>query len=196
MKVRNLALLAVLALALIAGCTGVGVAPPTESSLPEGPYKIGSGDNVGVRVWKNPELTVEVPVRPDGKISVPLLDDVQAAGLTADELKAVITEELAEFIAHPDVTVVVLTTMSKRAYVVGAVVRPGPVPLSTRLRVLDAISMAGGLGPFADAGNIQIIRYLENEEVIYRFDYDDYVDGKAPGTNIALEPGDTIVVPE
>ncbi len=137
-----------------------------------------------------------MPVRPDGKISVPLLNDVQAQGLTALELKEVITRDLGEYVSNPDVTVVVNAIGSKYAFVIGEVMRSGPVPLGKDVRVLDAISNAGGFGPFADKKRIRVIRRQGGGEVEYRFNYDAYVAGKAPGTNLLLVPNDTIVVPD
>jgi polysaccharide export outer membrane protein len=159
-------------------------------------YVIGAGDMLSVRVWKNPELSVDVSVRPDGKISVPLLDDVQAEGLTALELKEVITRDLTEYVGNPDVTVVVQAIGSKYVFVIGEVVRSGPVALGKDVRVLDAITNAGGFGPFADKKHIKVIRRNEGGEVEYRFDYDAYVAGKAPGSNLLLVPNDTVVVPD
>jgi polysaccharide export outer membrane protein len=129
-------------------------------------------------------------------ISVPLLDDVQAAGLTAEQLKEVIAEKLAEFISNPDVTVVVSSMQSKRIYVLGGIARPGPVLLATDTRVTDALSQAGGFTTFASRDAIRIIRRTEDGEVEYGFDYDAYIKGKAPGTNMILRPGDTVVVPD
>ena len=184
-----------LCLGFAAACSTPAPPPAEFQSRPvEGTYVIGSADQIRVSVWKNPELSVDVPVRPDGKISVPLLDDVQAAGLTAKELKEVITTELTEYVANPDVTVIVLQTGSKRVSVVGEVVRPGPVGMASELRVLDALSVAGGFAPFADRGDIRVFRIVDGVEREYRFDYDAFIAGRAPGTNIILHPGDTIVV--
>lgn len=186
------------ALALGAACTSQRTLVPAESEVPpaETEYVIGAGDQVVVRVWKNPELSVEVPVRPDGSISVPLLDDVPAAGMTARQLKDVIARELEEYIAHPDVTVIVQEMNSKRAYVLGEVNRSGPISLQTPMRITDAISMAGGFGPFADKGDVKLIRRTAGGEQEFDFDYDAYVGGRAPGTNLLLRPGDTVVVPD
>jgi len=193
----TLALAVAIAALWAAACSSPPPPPPEASQKPATSYVIGAGDQLGVRVWKNPELSVDVPVRPDGMITVPLLSDVHAEGMTPEELSQLVTKELSEFIANPDVTIVVLQTGSKRAYVIGAVVRPGPVPLATNLRVVDAIAMAGGFGPFANRKHVRIIRHdMDSNEVTYGFDYDRYVAGKAPGTNIPLLPGDTIVVPD
>jgi polysaccharide biosynthesis/export protein len=160
-------------------------------------YVIGASDELGISVWKNPELTLKVPVRPDGKISVPLLDDVQAAGLTPQELKEVLTEKLSEYVTAPDVTVVVEQVNSKRIYVVGEVLRPSAVPLTQDLRALDAIAMVGGFNTFADRSGIKILRPSPDGSVTeYRFDYKAFLKGKQPEANLLLRPGDTIVVPD
>jgi len=182
------------ALALVLGCASSLPMPPEEAPG-DTTYRITAGDTIGVRVWKNPELSVDVPVRPDGMISVPLLDDLKAEGLTPQELKQVVGRELSEYISHPDVTIVVLQS-GKRVFVIGEVVRSGPIPLVTNLRVLDAISAAGGFGPFANTRKVRIIRKTEDGEITYGFNYNAYVAGDAPGTNILLHPGDTIVVPD
>jgi polysaccharide export outer membrane protein len=185
-----------LAAAAALACATPGLPPPEERNSVASPYVIGAADMIQVRVWKSPELSVEVPVRPDGMISVPLLDDVQAAGLTAEQLKEVIAEKLAEFISNPDVTVVVSSMQSKRIYVLGGVARPGPVLLATDTRVTDALAQAGGFTTFASRDAIRIIRRTEDGEVEYGFDYDAYIKGRAPGTNMILRPGDTLVVPD
>jgi polysaccharide export outer membrane protein len=171
--------------------------PPEEGAVAEGEYVIGVADVLRIDVWKSPDLTVSVPVRPDGKISMPLVDNVQADGLTTAELKELLTRELAEYVANPDVTVTVLQINSKRVNVIGEVARPGPVSLQSRLRVLDAISQSGGFNPFADKKRVKLIRNgADGALAEYRFDYDAYVAGRAPGTNLLLQPGDTIVVPD
>jgi polysaccharide export outer membrane protein len=178
-----------------AACSTPTAPPPEFQSAPvEGTYVIGAADVIRISVWKNVELNIDAPVRPDGKISVPLIDDVQAAGLTTLELKEVVTAELNEYISNPDVTVIVLNTGSKRVSVVGEVLRPGPVAMASQMRVLDAISVASGFGPFADRSDIRVIRFVDGVEHEYVFDYDAYIEGAAPGTNIILHPGDTIVV--
>lgn len=170
---------------------------PGPKSISEEPYRIGPSDILAITVWKNPELSVNgVPVRPDGKISAPLVDDVQAAGLTTTELKKVLTERLSEYITAPDVTVVVTQVNSKRVYVVGEVVRPTTVQLTQDLRVLDAIAIAGGFNAFADKNDIRILRSAGNGIVEYRFSLGAYLAGKAPESNLFLRPGDTIVVPD
>jgi polysaccharide biosynthesis/export protein len=195
---RGALLLVACALVLaLAGCSTTRIQLPPQEAPVAGPYLIGEGDVLAVRVWKNQELSVEVPVRPDGMISVPLVNDVKAAGLTTDQLKTEIATKLNEFITAPDVTVVVLRTDSKRVWVLGEVARPGPVPLASQLYVMDALSAAGGFTPFADDNDVRIIRRgADGKELEFEFDYSAYVRGRAAGTNIALQPGDTIVVPK
>jgi polysaccharide export outer membrane protein len=160
-------------------------------------YVVGVQDVLQISVWKNEELSVVVPVRSDGKISVPLVDDVQAEGLQAMEIKEVLTRELSEFITAPDVTVVVLEMNSRHVTVIGAVPRSGQIPLVKDLRVLEAIATMGGFALFANTGDVRIVRRQpDGSEVEFRFDYAAYIKGRAPGTNIVLRSGDTIIVPE
>jgi polysaccharide export outer membrane protein len=188
----------------MAGCTlpygshPVAPPPPESAGIERETYVIGPGDILRVSVWKNPELSVEaVPVRPDGKISVPLLSDVQAAGLTPEELKELLTRSLAEYVQNPDVTVVVTQILSKRVHVLGQVARPGAVVINQDMRVIDAIAIVGGFGPFADKDDIKVLRRSEGGGTVeYRFDYDAFMRGRGVEGNILLMPGDTIVVPE
>jgi polysaccharide export outer membrane protein len=187
----------VVGLALLGACAGPAPPPPPEPDILErDTFVIGHEDMLRISVWKNPELSVDVPVRPDGMISVPLLNDIQAAGLTPEELKELITGQLVEYVNNPDVTVVVTQVNSKRIYVIGAVGRSGAQPLNQDMRVLDAISVAGGFIQFAQKGDIKILRRSGGEIVEYGFDYGAYLKGNAPGSNMLLRPGDTIVVPD
>ena len=185
--------------ALVAGIIACATPPPPGPPDPERgseqPYVIGPGDELRVATWKMPELTETLVVRPDGKISFPLLDDVQAAGLTPLEFKEVLTESLREFVANPDVTVLVTDVQSKRAFVTGDGTTSVVVPLHRDTRVLQAIVTAGGFKDFADKRNVKILRRTPEGLVEYRFDYPAYIGGRAPGSNILLHDGDTIVVP-
>jgi len=193
--VRTLIACAVWSAAL--GCQSPQPPPPEFEATPkEGVYIIGTADRLRIDVWQNDKLQLpEVPVRPDGKITVPLLDDVQAAGLTTDELKAVLTEKLSVFIQSPTVTVVVLQPLSKRAYVLGEVRSAGPISLGSEMSVLDAITAAGGFTPFAKKSSVRVLRRVDGKELDYTFNYDAFVAGRAPGTNVLLHPGDTVLVP-
>jgi polysaccharide export outer membrane protein len=190
----------ILGLALCAGwlgCAGRNLSPPPADPKPmeRTDYVIGVTDVLHILVWKNEELSVRVPVRPDGKISVPLLDDVQAEGLTPVELKQVITRELSEFVAAPEVAVMVSEMNSQFVSVVGEVGQNAQIPLTKDLRVLEAIAAVGGFNTFADKGDIRIVRRRpDGSEAEFAFDYDAYIKGRAPGTNIVLQNGDTIIV--
>lgn len=195
-KITIVAALAGLLLAL-GGCARPGAEHPPEPQpgLRE-PYVIGIPDLLRITVWKNPDLSVDVPVRNDGKISVPLLDDVQAEGLTPAELKEVISERLAEYITAPDVTVIVLQPNSRVVTVMGAVARAGIVSLNKETRVMDAIAAMGGFSTWAKRSDVRVLRPTDDGVVSYRFNYGAYVAGKEPDSNIVLQPGDTVVVPD
>jgi polysaccharide export outer membrane protein len=185
--------------ALLAGTACVEPPPlpePPPSVGEREPYVIGVTDQLMITVWKNPELTSQVVVRSDGMISVPLLDDVQAEGLTAQELKEVLTEALSEYIANPDVTVIVQGMNSNTVSIMGAVARNGEIPLQRETRVLQAIARAGGFSVWAKKDDVKILRPTPQGLVEYRFDYGAYLAGKAPESNIVLRAGDTIVVPD
>jgi polysaccharide export outer membrane protein len=188
---------ALLVVLLLAGCGARAPSPPPPDPTPmdRETYVIGVTDKLYISVWNNPELAVTVPVRSDGKISFPLVDDVQAEGLQVMELKEILTRELEEYITAPDVTVVVLEMNSRFVSIIGEVIQNARIPLTRDLRVLEAIALAGGFKLFADKGDVRIVRRTAGgEEVEFRFDYDAYIKGKAPGTNIVLMPGDTIIV--
>jgi polysaccharide export outer membrane protein len=158
-------------------------------------YKIGAQDVLRIDVWKEPEISRSVPVRPDGKVSLPLLNDVQAAGLTSMELASVITEGLKKFINNPQVTVSVSEINSRRVYVTGEVTRPGAFPLLPNMTVLQALTNAGGFTQFARIKSIYVLRTESGKQVKHPFNYKDVVNGKRAEDNILLQPGDTIVVP-
>ena len=156
-------------------------------------YKIGPQDVLRVDVWKETEISRSVPVRPDGKISLPLLNDVQAAGLTAMELASVITKGLKKFINNPQVTVTVTEINSRRVYVTGEVTRPGAYPLLPSMTALQALTSAGGFTQFSNPKKIYVLRNESGKQVKHPFNYKLVLDGKQD--DIPLQPGDTIVVP-
>ena len=183
--------------AVACGRRALSPPPPDPMPMDRDVYVIGVTDVLMISVWKNPELTTSVPVRPDGRISFPLVDDIQAEGLQVMELKEILTRELSEYITAPDVTVTVTQMNSQFITVIGAVGSNIRIPLSRELRVLEAIATAGGFTTFADKDDIRIVRRSAGgAEIEYRFDYDAYIKGRAPGTNIVLMNGDTIIVPE
>ncbi len=159
-------------------------------------YKIGPQDVLRIDVWKETEISRTVPVRPDGKISIPLLNDVQAAGLTAMRLADVISEGLKKFINNPQVTVSVSEINSRRVYVTGEVTRPGTMPLLPNMTVLQALSTSGGFTQFAKIKNIYVLRTTsEGKQKKLPFNYKEVLNGQKPEQNYVLKPGDVIVVP-
>jgi polysaccharide biosynthesis/export protein len=158
-------------------------------------FIIGPQDVLDITVWKEPELTRAVPVRPDGKISMPLLNDVQAAGLTPLQLTVQITANLKKFIADPQVTVVVTQINSQRIYILGEVTHPGTFPLLPGMTVLEALSSGGAFTMFANVKKIYVLRKVDGKQEKYPFNYKDVIHGKATEQNIMLKAGDTIVVP-
>lgn len=158
-------------------------------------YVIGPEDVLNINVWKEAELSGAVPVRPDGKISLPLLNDVQAAGSTPMALTTQLTEKLKKFLEDPRVTVTVSAINSQRVYLVGQVARPGAFPLTPQMTVLQALSSAGGLAEFANGSKVYILRNENGSQVKLPFDYKAVLNGQKGDQNILLKSGDTIVVP-
>lgn len=152
-------------------------------------FRLSREDVVEVSVWKEPDLSRTVPIRPDGKITLPLLGDVKAEGLTPRELEATVQKQLASLVRDPHVTVIVHDVNGQRVYVTGMVGHPGAFPLRNSMGVLQALALAGGLAEFADRGNISILR---SDGRRLEVAYDDLVTGKS---KVTLGPGDTVVVP-
>src|SRR5215469_805503 len=166
---------------------------PAAAANADASYRIGPQDVLRIDVWKETEISRSVPVRPDGKISLPLLNDVQAAGLTAMELANVISEGLKKFITSPQVTVTVTEINSRRVYVTGEVTRPGAFALLPAMTALQGVTSAGGFTQFANPKKIYVLRNENGKQVKHPFNYKAVLDGKAE--DIPLQPGDTIVVP-
>ncbi len=158
-------------------------------------YVIGPEDMLDINVWKEPDVSRVVPVRPDGKISLPLINDVQAGGLSPQQLAALVTEKLRKYFNEPQVTVIVTAINSQRVFVVGEVLRAGAFPLIPGMTVLQALSSAGGFTTFADVKKIHVMRLVDGKHVELPFNYRDVLKGDNPEQNIKLEPGDTVVVP-
>jgi polysaccharide export outer membrane protein len=177
------------------GAAAASQQPKALAATEDSTYVIGAEDVLDVNVWKEPDVSRSVPVRPDGKISLPLLNDVQAAGLTPMQLQAAITDGLKKFITGPQVTVVVMQINSRRIYVVGEVGRQGAIPMTPNMTVLQALSTAGGFSQFAKLNAIYVLRTENGRQVTYPFNYKEVIRGGRPAQNIVLKPGDTIVVP-
>jgi polysaccharide export outer membrane protein len=172
--------------AIPADATGAPVDPKT--------FILGVEDVIQVRVWREDQMSGNYVIRPDGRFSMPLIGDVQAAGLTPDRLKAQLTQALSEQFLKPDVTVLVLAVNSRKFYIQGGVLRSGAFPLVSETSVFDALSLAGGFRDFANTKDILVIH--KNGKPTDHFNYREYLKGKKRDKNILLENGDTIVVKE
>jgi polysaccharide export outer membrane protein len=172
-------------------------APPTASTGLAVPtdYTIGPDDVLGIVFWRDADMTGDVVVRPDGMITLPLLNDIKAAGLRPDELRLKIVEAAAKLIEDPNVSVVIRQINSRNVFITGQVARPGPYPVSGEMRVLQLIAVAGGLLEFADQKNITITRVENGKTEYFKFNYKDVARGKNTDQNRVLKPGDTVVVP-
>ena len=158
-------------------------------------YVIGPQDVLDVNVWKEPEMTRVVPVRPDGKITLPLINDVQAAGSTPQQLASAVTDKLRKFMTEPQVTVIVTQINSQRVFVIGEVLRPGAFSLVPGTTVLQALANAGGFTTFANVKKIHVMRLVNGKQIELPFNYREVLKGDNSEQNIKLEPGDTVVVP-
>lgn len=174
-----------------APCT-TGCAPAP--SMAGADYIIGSEDTLHISVWKEPDLTATLPVRPDGKISLPLLNDVQASGLTPMQLAADLTTRLKKYVTEPQVTVVVTQMNSQKVFLLGEVLHTGAVPLLPNMTVLQVLSTAG-FSQFANTKGIYILRTENGKQAKLPFNYKAVVKGEHMEQNILLKPGDTVVVP-
>ena len=178
---------------------GQPTAQPGQSVVSEVPmapdYVIGSGDILAIVFWRQPDMSAEVVVRPDGRISIPLLNEVDVKGLTPEQLRVKLTTEAQKFVQDPNVTVVVKQIHSRVVYITGQVARPGPYALTTSMTVLQLLSTAGGLLEYADEKNITIMRDINGKTVNYTFNYKDILNRKNLKQNIELKPNDTIIVP-
>jgi polysaccharide biosynthesis/export protein len=176
--------------------TGSNGTQTTTGGIQVGPeYVIGPADSLEINVWKENDLDAKVPVRPDGKISLPLLGDVTASGFTPTQLAADLSMRLKKFVDDPRVTVVVTAVNSRRIYIVGEVVHTGAYPLLGNMTVLQALSGAGGFSPFASLKSIYVLRNQDGAQVKLPFNYKKVIKGENMQQNVQLRPGDTIVVP-
>jgi polysaccharide biosynthesis/export protein len=176
-----------------ASATGAPVVPGAVEPPPG--YVIGPEDLLTVVFWREKDLSTDVAVRPDGMITVPLLNDVQASGLTPDALRERIQAAATKFVTDPSVTVVVKAINSRKVFITGNISKPGQYPLAGPTSVMQLIAMAGGLQEFADADRILIMRTESGKQIAKRFNYEDVREGKKLDQNIDLQPGDTVIVP-
>ena len=168
---------------------------------PPNAYAIGVGDVIEISVWKSPELSVSVPVRPDGRVSVPLLGDVQAAGMTPLALKEQLAREFKKYVTAPEVSVVIKEINSRKVFVTGEVKTPGAFDLQPRAKLMQILAMAGGLTPYSK-GKVIVLRDNReskdkggNPETRFEIELKTIISGKRPQDNIILQPGDTLVFP-
>jgi len=185
---------------LLGGCAArTAVAPPepvkAQSEKPGDDYIIGSGDILDISLWKDEAMTKQVTVRTDGKIVFPLIGEIAAAGRSVGELKQEMVGKLKEYVPEPVLTVDVKQMNSMIVYVTGRVTKPGQYLVNTRVTVLQAISIAGGLNAFAKRGKIKVFRQEDGKTVTFPFDYDEVIDGENLQQNIVLKRGDVVVVP-
>lgn len=186
--------------ALLSACSNREQAP-TMVEVPEEPpmYQIGAGDTLTIFVWRNADLTTSVPVRPDGRISVPLIEDLYVEGKTPSQLSREIETKLAEYVQNPLVTVTVggfVGTYPQQVRVVGQATQPMAIPYRANMTVLDAMIQAGGLTEFADGNNTTLVRVQDGAQKEYRIHLDDLLKDGDISANLPLLPGDILIVPE
>jgi polysaccharide export outer membrane protein len=180
------------------GCAGMAVSQPGDAEsipIPDAAYLLGPEDVMKISVWRDEQLTQEVIVRPDGMISFPLVGDVVAAGRTVEDVRLELVKRLNKFVPNPHVAVLVTKILSNRIYVTGRVTKPGEFLVGHYTDVLQALSLAGGLTPFAAENDIKILRREKGEQKVYPFRYGDIRNGRALEQNILLQRGDVVVVP-
>lgn len=170
-------------------------APSAQGIQVDDSYHVGVEDELQISVWREPEISSQVVVRPDGCISLPLLNDVQVVGLTTKELQDVITQKLRGILTEPQVTVIVRQIRSRKVYLIGQVNKPGSYVLNGNKTVLQLLAEAGGVGQFAKTKSMYVVRKSEGREVRLPFNYKRALTGKDSKSDIALFPGDMIVVP-
>lgn len=158
-------------------------------------YLIGPGDHLNISVWKEEGMQQEILVKPDGGISFPLVGEIQASGLTTEQLRQVLVKKLKRYIPNPIVTVSVIQSVSNKVYVIGKVARPGEFIATGYMDVLQALTLAGGVTPYADSDEIKVIRRTKQGTKVFQFDYDEVISGERLDMNIILKAGDTVVVP-
>ena len=194
---RGLVLAAVVT--LVAACSGRELAPTITEEQATPDYLIGAGDNLSVFVWRNPELGISLPVRPDGKISSPLIEDLQAAGKTPTQLARDIEEELKKFIQDPIVTVIVtgfVGPFDQQVRVVGEAAQPAAIPYRDDMTVLDVMIAVGGLTQFAAGNRTVVVRQVDGQSRSFRVRLDDLLKDGDVSANVEMLPGDVVIVPQ
>lgn len=199
---KGIVIILSMAITLLAGCTSstMPAAPEKNIALMEEEYRIGVSDSLSINVWRNAELSVSVPVRPDGRISMPLIGDVEAAGKTSMDLAAGITEQLNKFVRNPQVSVIVTnpssTDFQRRVRITGAVNAPMSVAYRDGMTVLDLVLLAGGVNDFASANSAKLYRVDNGEVKLYPIYMNEILEQGKLRTNYPLAPSDIVTVPE
>ena len=201
---KTAVLLAAIAMLLLGGCGGGGAiratdVPAAAVSSESGEYLIGPGDELEIFVWRQPELSVEVPVRPDGRISIPLVDDIVAVGRSPSQLAAEIEASLSEYIRDPQVNVIVrdfVGTFGKQIRVLGQAAEPRAIPYRERMTLMDAIIEAGGLTEYAAGNRSRVIRTVDGKSQEIKVRLSDLMNKGKIDENLLLQPGDIIIIPE
>jgi polysaccharide export outer membrane protein len=191
---------------ILAAAAGVRAAPQAQQARAETApvvapalvlppaYTIGADDVLSIVFWREKDLSADVTVRPDGKVTLPLLNDIQAVGLTPEQLRDSVVAAAKKYVEDPNATVIVKQINSRKVFITGQVEKPGPYPLNGTTTVLQMIATAGGLKEFA-SGKVSVMRTEGGRQAIYPFNYRDALKGKNLRQNIELKPGDTLVVP-
>jgi len=175
--------------------SAVGPAAASPARPSPAAYVIGPDDELSIVFWRDKDLSADVVVRPDGKISLPLINDIQAAGFTPDQLRESLVAAAGKYVEQPTATVVVKAIRSRNAYITGKVAKPGSFPLTVDMNVMQLIALSGGLLEYADDKNIVVIRTEAGQQRYYPFNYREVIERKHPEQNIVLRPGDTVIVP-
>jgi polysaccharide export outer membrane protein len=176
------------------GSAAVGSAHPLAATLPPD-YVFGAEDVLSIVFWREKEMSADVVVRPDGKISLPLLKDVRAAGYTPDQLTGVVVSAASKYVSQPNATVIVKEINSRKVFIVGQVAKPGGFPLTGDMTVLQLIALAGDVLEYAKSKAIVVVRKENHREARYNFNYKNVLKGRNVEQNIVLKPGDTVIVP-
>jgi polysaccharide export outer membrane protein len=185
---------------VLASCASHGAAPPAASAqADENTYLIGPGDSLQIFVWRNPDLSTTVPVRPDGRISIPLVEDIESAGKTPTQLARDIESKLKKFVTDPVVTVIVSNFVgpySQQVRVVGEASEPKAVPYRQKMTALDAMIATGGLTPYAAGDRATLVRTVNGHQQSYNLRLGDLLKDGDMSANVPLEPGDVIIIPQ
>ena len=189
----------VFSLLILNGCASKGHPPPSPEEIAEHDYLVGPGDSVSIMVWRNPEVSMSVPVRPDGKITTPLVEDLPASGKSASQLARDIEKALAKYIQDPIVTVIVTNFVgpySEQIRVIGEAAKPQALPYREKMTVMDVMIAVGGITDFADGNRASVIRSVDGNQKQFGVRLEDLLRDGDISANVVMRPGDVLVIPE